>query len=317
MRGCIAAVGFMLFQTFVSGQAVLTVDKTAILIGEQVQATVTIPGADVSQWINRDAIWPDSLQGIEIVSAPGWSDGAAAGHTSATWTLAVFDTGYVRLPALMILVDRGGRVDTMITHDVPILVMGVEPDTTGLREIKALESEPFRPGYYLKKYLPHALVALALIAGLLLWLRQQKNRKAVSAPLLPPPPSHEWALQALTDLETKRLWQHGEVKEHYTLLTAILREYLERQYGIHALEQTSDEIIAQLHQHHLSETLLTDTGELLSVADLIKFAKADPGIDIHAATIGRVRAFVKETAQASRDIMMDEKHTTPGDEIVE
>ena len=93
----------------------------------------------------------------------------------------------------------------------------------------------------------------------------------------------------------KRLWQSGEVKEHYTLLTGILREYLERRYGVNALEQTTDEILQQLSYLQLSDDLITDTEQLLSVADLIKFAKADPGVDIHAATIERVRRFVRET----------------------
>lgn len=92
-----------------------------------------------------------------------------------------------------------------------------------------------------------------------------------------------------------RLWQKGEVKEHYSLLTGILRGYLERRFKIHALEQTSDEIIAQLSTLHLNEGTLHDTKSLLSIADLIKFAKADPGVDIHEDAIERVKTFIKET----------------------
>ena len=64
---------------------------------------------------------------------------------------------------------------------------------------------------------------------------------------------------------------------------------------MNALEQTTDEILQQLSYLQLSDDLITDTEQLLSVADLIKFAKADPGVDIHAATIERVRRFVRET----------------------
>jgi hypothetical protein len=113
--------------------------------------------------------------------------------------------------------------------------------------------------------------------------------------IIPEPLPHEWAFRALDELEKKRLWQSGEIKEHYTLLTAILRGYLERRYSINALEQTSDEIILQLRQQSLSNDLLDDTAELLSVSDLIKFAKGNPGADIHTTTIQRVRKFVQET----------------------
>ena len=61
------------------------------------------------------------------------------------------------------------------------------------------------------------------------------------------------------------------------------------------MEQTSEEIIEQLRQQSLSNDLLDDTAELLSVSDLIKFAKGNPGIDIHTTTIQRVRTFVQET----------------------
>jgi hypothetical protein len=112
------------------------------------------------------------------------------------------------------------------------------------------------------------------------------------------------------------LWQSGEVQEHYTLLTAILREYLERRFGIHAMEQTSDEILAQLQLKQLSEILLQDTHDLLQVADLIKFAKADPGVDMHAAAIERVRSFVQQTIPAYQQQPSDHPQI-PDDEIVE
>ena len=116
-------------------------------------------------------------------------------------------------------------------------------------------------------------------------------------------------------LEEKKLWQKGEVKEHYSILTAILREYLERRYGIKALEQTSDEILQQLSLQNLSPELLTDTEQLLSVADLIKFAKADPGVNLHEAAIERVRRFVKET-MVMPDAVSSVQQTLP-DEAME
>ena len=95
-----------------------------------------------------------------------------------------------------------------------------------------------------------------------------------------------------------------------------MREYLERRFAIHAREQTSDEILVQLRKQHLSNPLLADTEELLSVADLIKFAKADPGMDIHAATIERVRKFVIETIPAfQQDTTSEVKEE--GDETVQ
>ncbi len=133
------------------------------------------------------------------------------------------------------------------------------------------------------------------MTGAYIWWRKSNRKVEPAEEIIPEPLPHEWALDALSALEARKLWQQGEVKEHYTLLTGIFREYLERLYGIQAKEQTTDEILHQLSFQQLTPELLNDTKELLSVADLIKFAKADPGTDIHAATIERVRRFVRET----------------------
>lgn len=287
---------FMFFITplFAAGQSKLSVDRTSIQIGDQIKATIRADVRPGGLWTNAETIWPDTLKNIEVVNGPIWNKDQPE-LTTATWTISVFDTGLVRIPALLVVVvDHQGQPDSSYTNDVPIQVSAVEPDSTGLKAIKGIYVQPFLPGYY-KKYLPHILIGILLIVALWWWLRQRKTKRVPPVPATLSLSPEEWASQALDELEETKLWQQGDVKAHYTALTAILREYLERRFGIHAMEQTSDEILRQLKKRNLNRTLLQDTEELLSVADLIKFAKADPGIDIHAATIARVRTFVHET----------------------
>lgn len=304
---------FVLFTSSGYSQVELTVDKTEIRIGDQVKATIRTDLDGGREWINSEMLWPDSLKGIEVVNGPVWNREHPEA-TTATWTVAFFDTGWVRIPALPVVLQQNGQTDTFYTKDIPVNVIPVQPDSTGLAEIKEIYLQPFSLGYY-KRYLPHILVAALLIIGFIMWFRRRKARQAAvevkPIPLLP----HEWATKALDELEQKRLWQSGEIKEHYTNLTGILREYLERRFAIHAMEQTSDEIVEQLRLQHLSQSMLADTAELLSVADLIKFAKADPGMDIHAVTIGRVRAFVRETIPVINQ-PLTEQPKSPGDETV-
>lgn len=275
-------------------QASLTVDHMQTTIGGQLKATIKTNLTNGREWVNIKDIWPDSSKQFEIVKGPDILQNDPT-SISVTWTIAVFDTGVVRLPALPLLIKYQDKIDTVYSNDVPIQVKAVEPDSTGLLPIKDIYREPFSLLYF-KKYIPHFIGALLILFGLIYWWRHRKN-KEVPETLVYTPSPHDWAFNALSDLETKRLWQSGDVKEHYTFLTSILREYLERRYGIRALEQTSDEILEQLRLQHLSQHLLSDTDQLLSISDLIKFAKADPGIDIHAATIQRVRNFVKQTMQ--------------------
>lgn len=295
-------------------QATLSADKTEIRIGDQVKATILLNLGNGTELLNADHIWPDSMKGIVVVDGPSWNRDKPE-STTATWSVALFDTGVVNIPSLPLVIQQEGMTDTLFTNTFAVKVMPVEPDSTGLSDIKDIYEQPFNPGYY-KKYIPHVIGFLLLIAGLIFWLRQRKSKRGVpeiiAIPLLP----HEWAAKALDELAERKLWQRGEIKEHYTYLTDILREYLERRFAIHAREQTSDEILVQLRKQHLSNSLLTDTEELLSVADLIKFAKADPGMDIHAATIERVRKFVIETIPAFQQDIVDEDKAD-GDEAVQ
>ncbi len=306
---------FVFFIPFVcSSQATLSADKTEIRIGDQVKATILLNLGNGKELVNAEHIWPDSMKGIVVVDGPSWNRDKPE-STTATWSVALFDTGVVNIPSLPLVIQQQGMIDTVFTNTFAVKVLPVEPDSTGLSGIKDIYEQPFNPGYY-KKYIPHFIGILLLIAALVFWLRQRKSKRvapeAVAIPLLP----HEWAAKALDELAERKLWQRGEIKEHYTYLTDILREYLERRFAIHAREQTSDEILIQLRKQHLSNSLLTDTEELLSVADLIKFAKADPGMDIHAATIERVRKFVIETIPAFQQDTTSEVKAE-GDETVQ
>ena len=292
MKGIfIALISLLSFTGF--GQPTLLVDKTLVKIGDQVKATIRMDLSDGKEWTNINDVWPDSLTGAEVLSGPILYSQNPRFY-EATWVVAIFDTGWVKLPRLPVVIKSQGQTDTLYTNDVPINVLKVEPDSLGLADLKEIYFEPFSPGYY-KKYIPHILFFLLLIGGLIYWLRQGKSKQIVDEPTPIPLLPHEWALNALDELAAKKLWQHGEVKEHYSELTSILREYLERRYDIHAKEQTSDEILEQLHHLQLKPELLADTEELISIADLIKFAKADPGMNIHTAAIERVRSFVLET----------------------
>ena len=293
-------------------QTVLTVDKTEAVIGDQLKATITTNLENGKEWRNINEVWPDSIQGIEIASGPEIDDKNPA-SVRATWLISVFDTGYVRIPALSVVIREGNNLDTFITNDIPVMVKPLEPDSTGLRPIKEIIKQPFSFSYYIR-YWPFALAFLILLAGAYYWWKQKTKPVVVPPVIVPEPLPHEWAYNELDKLEADALWQKEEIKEHYSRLTGILRAYLERRYGINALEQTSDEIIQQLQKQNLSGALLRDTEDLLSLSDMIKFARANAEADIHAKSIERVRNFVKETLFIPVEPSTDKSNT---DEPVE
>jgi hypothetical protein len=97
------------------------------------------------------------------------------------------------------------------------------------------------------------------------------------------------------------------IKEYYTRLTEIVRIYIERKFGVMAMEQTSNETLNELrsgnrtvpgHIEYLSECLL--------LADLVKFARARPGDETHNACFMAAFNFVEETSRVIKSENIDE-----------
>ena len=288
--------GICLFMVIaMHGQATLTVDRDSLRIGDQFTATlsVNLPAGD--NWLNRDAVWPDSMDALAIISTPDMS--ATGLSVRDAYTLAVFDTGVVTLPALSIIIGGPAGQDTLRTESILLNVASVEPDPGGLQPIRDIRREPFRPGYYLR-YLPY-LIGILIFVAVLVYAYRRRPKRVREASEPPPPvvPPDVWAMQQLDALTAERLWQRGDVKGHYSRLTDIFRDYLERRYRIHAREQTTAEIMRQLAGLHLDTQVVGDVAQLLEVADYVKFAKADPGVDLHQAAIERVRQFVRGGAR--------------------
>src|SRR6185503_12994590 len=113
--------------SFCSGQALMTVDHTKAVIGDQIKATIKTNLSNGREWINTKEMWPDSSNQYEVISGPEITHDDAS-SMNATWTIALFDTGWVTLPSLPLLIKFNDQIDTIYTNDVPIQVKPVEPD---------------------------------------------------------------------------------------------------------------------------------------------------------------------------------------------
>lgn len=288
IRNWLTCTGIVLAGSL-SAQVALRIDSLSLRLGDQFTATLEVSVPPGAAWINRQAIWPDSMKSFAIVRAP--DPGPAEGMLQDHYVLAVFDTGTVVVPALPVILQGSSGTDTFYTGPVTLSVASVEPEG-GLQPIRDIRREPFRPAYYLK-YLPILLVLSGLAFLVVRWYR--RNRTEAAAPPAPGRSisAEDWAEEQLSALQARQLWQHGDVKGHYTGLTDVFRGYLERRYHIHALEQTTGEISTQLRALHLPAGVIGDATSLLEIADFVKFAKADPGMVVHEQAIGRVRQFIE------------------------
>ncbi|HAD14972.1 MAG TPA: hypothetical protein DCF33_21300, partial [Saprospirales bacterium] len=81
--------------------------------------------------------------------------------------------------------------------------------------------------------------------------------------------------------KSKQHWKHNRVKEHYVAFSLIVREYIENQFHIPALESTTLELKTQLRQTSASEIFQKQIEQLLHQADMVKYAQSNPDHALH------------------------------------
>ena len=109
-------------------------------------------------------------------------------------------------------------------------------------------------------------------------------------------PAEEVALEKLDAIREQKIWQSGKVKEYYTLLTDVVREYIDRRFEVSSAEQTSEETLRAMRPI-LSDKkdLFEQLRKMLTLADLVKFAKWTTTPDENETSLRSAYTFVKET----------------------
>jgi hypothetical protein len=289
-------------QTWSEGVHV-ALDTTELRIGEQVTLTMALHyrtdgGMPSIQW----PMIGDTLSAhLEVVKDSGVDtlvvrDVANAFVQQRALHLTSFDTGYWAIPPFRF--SMNGAVlesNAMLLH-----VQGVALDSTlTARDIKGIHELPFSLSYWLGEHLAWIAggVAIIALAALILWLilRKRKAGPAIEVPVVEIP-LHQRTLAALDRLEKQRLWQNGEHKAYHSRITELLRAYIEDRYRVPALESTTDELLQELKVSALSVDQRGQLGNMLRLADMVKFAKAMPSpVENEQMMSGAVR-FVQETA---------------------
>lgn len=197
------------------------------------------------------------------------------------------------------LVGPDGHVSTTA---FPFVTLNVESMLAGtnaaFRSAKGLAAWPDRQRQ--RALLIGGLVLL--LAGLLLaWWLIRRHRARPPAPAAPPTPAHVLALAALQALRERQLIEQGLVEPFYVELSTIVRTYLERRFGLHAPEQTTDEFIREAIRSCL---LSLDHQHLVAVfleqSDLVKFARHQPeAADMQNAAAAAERLVTETTPPPS------------------
>ena len=214
-------------------------------------------------------------------------------------TVFAFDSATFYIPPFEFLSQTG---DTLRTNSLALKVFvpfeSIEVDPQKFVGLKDVEDPEFVFMDYIWYFLIPFFILAAFAAGWFGWQYYKKHKKdaPVVVPKTKPLPPHVIAMNALDNLAEKKLWQNGRDKEFHTELTEILRQYIEARFAVPAMEKTSDEILDELYELAESQKAsLANLKQILSIADLVKFAKYHPYADENQLSFVNSRMFVEQT----------------------
>lgn len=300
----ILAILLMMFGLQLSAQhaeAYSRLERDSLMIGDQVglELGINVPEGFLVSW---PALKDTISKHIEIVNFQD-IDTTNKENTlilNRKLTITSFDSGYFKIPSYTFRFHHAG--DTVSyearTPEQYIEVYTPAVDTTqAFKAIKAPVKEP----YTFREALPWILLGLLVIAIILgtVWFVRNKKKKKPLFTSKPKPelPPHVEAMQRLEELKLAKVWQQGLVKEYYTQLTDIIRRYMERRYGFNAPEMTTDEILDELKMLNINSDVTGKLKASLTLADLVKFAKAKPTPLENDVSLNNCIDFVEETKE--------------------
>ncbi len=295
-RMVVAAVVFLL-----AGLSFLVAPSAG---GRIVQTSTEIPAIDsvtVGEriLITHSFIYPDSLSmRVPEEIDPGtcrilsfvWRENSVNGQIEnvADVSMITLDLEEARLPAIAVdFITPSGDTLVAFTDEVLIPVRQMTASASGPRPLK---EQWIAPASYTKWLLAGLLLLVA--AALLFWWLRRRSRRAVEEPPEPVLPADYIALTELSRVERMNMLERGEFKKYYTMVTDVIRRYLEARYGIDAMDRTTAELLADLDSHRRHVDKLDG---LLNEADLVKFARLKPAETTGFAAMSTAREIVVKT----------------------
>lgn len=190
--------------------------------------------------------------------------------------LTQFDSGKFKIPRVQILINN----HVFLSDSLLVEVVNVPVDTLKQKmyDIKDIISAQNTIGDWWNYLL--VILLLCGIGFLIYWFVKKRKTTITEEDKYKTP--IEKATNKLNKLEQKELWQRGEIKEYYSELTDIVRNYIEEAIEIPAMESTTSELIEGLKQASLkkkmklSKETIENLFTVLKQADLVKFAKSKP-----------------------------------------
>ncbi len=292
----------MIFPGSIWGQAItakVDLDTNRALIGDQLKMQlivekpddVTVRFPDINDELNEEI----AVIRKSDIDTSRLSAGFEKLHQEML--IAVFDTGIIEIPALQFIWQSQQTQDTIRTHPLVLEIESI-PLESDIRDIKANYKAPVT----LFELLPYSIALVVILAAIIMvrWYYKRKYQgMSVSLASQKLDPPDVAALRELERLKKEAPWLHNKVKVYYIRLSEIIRNYIERRFHIPALEQTTEEILFDLKKLNHDSDSIPLLKAMLTLADLVKFAKVIPDKEENAKQIDVAVEYVIHTSSGS------------------
>ncbi len=275
------------------------VSSDSMMIGDQILYTLRVEAAENVDF--RVPSMGDTLsRNLEVLALLSADTTVAEGtrRVEHDYLITSFESGMQILPAQKVVYSFDGLTDTALS--MPLIIRVHEPAVDTTKAIKPIKAPINTPLTFMEllPWIAFGIGGLFLVTMVvaLVWIYRQRRKDPEIFRIKPREPAHVIAFRELDRLKEEKLWEKGQVKEFYTRLTGITRTYIERQYGIPAMERTTGEILEAFRRSNTEDGLLDEIlEELLQLADLVKFAKEDPLPMENQTNLNNAYLFVQKT----------------------
>ena len=273
-------------------------DTNYMMIGDQQHLTFRVK-SDAALKVQFPQLKDTVVKGLEIISGPLRDSVKGKDGTwlyQESYVVTAFDTGVYVVPAMPLVVENDSYNNVFRTEPAGVIVNTYQVDEQkGNYDIVMPYDTPVNFAEILP-YLLWSLLGIAVIlAGIWFFRRYRKNKPLFVQPKEVIPP-YVKAIRSLDEIKASKLYQSERVKEYYTRLTDTVRQYLDDEFQIPAMEQTSLETVRAMEQSKMIDTREREKlKDILECADFVKFAKMTPFQDENARYLDAAYEFVNST----------------------
>ena len=248
------------------------IDSTEANIGDVLEFQVWVNGSG-----DKVIQFPDLMPFDQNLSLGERKEltGEYKDHFGIAFEVTFWDTGNFVIPSysVNILTADRSKVDYVLSTDpvkVEILSVITDPNPV-MRDLKPPVPIPL----LLPSKIISTVIGILALTGLIMWLwkkreKASEEKRRVVVPLRPP---FSIAMEKLNSLKGYGLSSYKEKKKFYTELSFIVREFIENQFFLKALEMTTEEILWLKDIVPAESELFNQVLEVLKRSDLSKFAK--------------------------------------------